>query len=113
MYKVELENEIDSSKIKARGLLMKKELNERRIKMIIQKLEGHLKGIIGLSQDEVNKIGQLTDDEVEQLYDEERKIESEINQDLEDLVPEECDYDNLKLKTPTESESSVIGHLNK
>ena len=28
-------------------------------------------------------------------------------------MPEECDYDNLKLKTPTESESSVIGHLNK
>ncbi len=49
MYKAELENEIDSSKIKARGLLMKKELNERRIKIIIQKLESHLKGTVGLS----------------------------------------------------------------
>ena len=114
MYKIELENEIDTSKIKARGLLMKKELNERRIKIIIQKLESHLKGTVGLGQDEINKIAQLNDDEVEQLYDEERKIESEINQELEDLVPEELSSpDCLKLQKVSESDASVLGHLDK
>ena len=72
-----------------------------------------MKGNVGLSQDEVNKIAQLNDDEVEQLYDEERKIESEINQELEDLVPEELSPDCLKLQKTSESDASVLGHLDK
>lgn len=39
MQNTELEAEIDTSKVKAKELLMKKDLAERRIKMIIQKLE--------------------------------------------------------------------------
>ena len=50
---------------------------------------------------------------MEQLYDEERKIESEINQELEDLVPEELSPDCLKLQKTSESHASVLGHLDK
>lgn len=47
--RAELENEIDRSKVKARGLLMQKELSERRIKIIISKLESHMKNSLGMS----------------------------------------------------------------
>ena len=60
----ELETEIDTSKVKAKELLMKKDLQEKRIKIIIQKLESHMKNEKGMSQDEVNQVGQLTDDEL-------------------------------------------------
>lgn len=78
LIKTELENEIDQQKVKARGLLMRKELQERRIKIIIQKLEAHLKNSLGVSQEQINAIGLLNEDERQQLYDEETKIESEI-----------------------------------
>lgn len=78
LIKTELENEIDQQKVKARGLLMRKELQERRIKIIIQKLEAHLKNSLGVTQEQINAIGLLNEDERQQLYDEESKIESEI-----------------------------------
>jgi len=78
LIRTELENEIDQQKVKARGLLMRKELQERRIKIIIQKLEAHLKNSLGVTQEQINAIGLLNEDERQQLYDEETKIESEI-----------------------------------
>ena len=45
----ELENEIDQNKIKARGLLMQKEMQENRIKLIITKLENHMKNVLNIS----------------------------------------------------------------
>ena len=70
----ELENEIDTSKVKAKELLMKKDLQERRIKIIIQKLESHMKNSNGMTQEEINQVGQLTEDELQLLYE----MESEI-----------------------------------
>ena len=49
LLRVELENEIDSQKVKARGMLMKKELQERRIKLVLNKLEAHLKNVLNMS----------------------------------------------------------------
>lgn len=74
----ELENEIDRQKVKARGLLMQKELSEKRIKIIISKLESHMKNSLGMSQEEINQIGSLTEDEHEGLYELERELEHEI-----------------------------------
>ena len=53
----ELENEIDTSKVKAKELLMKQDLQEKRIKIIISKLESHMKNEKGMAQDEINQIG--------------------------------------------------------
>ena len=79
LVKAELENEIDRQKIKARGLLMQKELSQKRIKIIIQKLETHMKSSLGISQDEINQIGQLTEDELQNLYELEQELDVEIN----------------------------------
>ena len=78
LLRAELENEIDRQKIKARGLLMQKELSERRIKLIIQKFEGHMKNNLNMTQDQINQIGQLNEDELQQLYELERDLENEI-----------------------------------
>ena len=64
MLNTDLENEIDQSKAKARAFLQQKELQERRLKITLQKLEAHMTGIVGMSQDEVNSIGQMTEDEL-------------------------------------------------
>ena len=44
----ELVAQIEHSKIHARGLLAQRELKERKIKLIVGKLEGHLKGPLGM-----------------------------------------------------------------
>ena len=56
MIKQELMEEIDANKLKARSLLMKKELSERRIKLVVYKLESYLKSDKGgkHSQEAVN-----------------------------------------------------------
>ena len=45
---------------------MAKELQERKLKLVLNKLESYLKSDKGgsLTQDQLNGIGQLTDDEV-------------------------------------------------
>ena len=73
-----LETHFDQSKIKARGLLIQKELQERKIKIIVQKLESHMKGTLGMSQEEVNRISRLSADELLQLHDMERELEGEL-----------------------------------
>ena len=42
--RAELENEVDRQKVKSRCQLMQKDLSERRMKMVIEKLENHLVG---------------------------------------------------------------------
>ena len=58
---------------------MQKELSQKRIKIIIQKLETHMKSSLGISQDEINQIGQLTEDELQNLYELEQELDVEIN----------------------------------
>lgn len=78
MQNAELENEIDTSKVKAKELLMKKDLQEKRIKIIIQKLESHMKNEKGMTKEEVNQVGQLTEDELQLLYEMESDIQNEV-----------------------------------
>ena len=42
---------------------MKKELQERRIKLVLNKLEAHLKNVMNMSQEQITAIAQFTDDE--------------------------------------------------
>ena len=42
---------------------MKKELQERRIKIVLNKLEAHLKNVMNMSQEQITAIAQFTDDE--------------------------------------------------
>jgi len=49
LIRTELENEIDAQKVKARGLLMKKEVQERRLKLAIMKFEAHMKNVLSMS----------------------------------------------------------------
>jgi hypothetical protein len=80
----ELIDEIERTKGKARLLLAKKELQERRLKQIIFKLETYLKQRhcecgcdITLSQDRINQIGAMTEQEVQQSLEMERLAELE------------------------------------
>ena len=86
MQNNDLETEMETAKTKARGLLMQKELQERRLKIIIQKLEAYMKNNLEMAQDQVNQIGSLTQDELQMLYEMERDIEGEIQQELDELA---------------------------
>ena len=46
--------------------------------MILQKLETHMKDILGMRQEEVNRITKLSAVEIEQLREQERELESEL-----------------------------------
>jgi len=91
---------------------MKKELKERRVKLVLQKLEAHLKNVLHMGQDQINMIASLTEDECERLYEEENLIENEIQRDLEELVPEQS-YGavDLAIRPQTQSDSSVLENL--
>ena len=64
----DLIEQIDQNKLKARGLLMRKEITERRLKTVVSKLESHLKSQAGgkLSQEQINAIGKFSDHELEE-----------------------------------------------
>ena len=81
--KADLQDDLEAAKIRARTLLMRKELEERRLKQIIGRLESFLKNggdfQLPLSQDKINQIGQLTDDEIMENLDLERELEEAEN----------------------------------
>ena len=76
----DLIDEIESNKQKARGLLMRKELSERRIKLVVYKMESYLKSDKGgnLNQEAINQIGQLTEHEMLEQYELEKELEDDI-----------------------------------
>ena len=57
--------------MKATGLLMQKELQERKLKIVLKKLEAHLKNAFNMSQDEINKVSSLQDEELQHLFESE------------------------------------------
>ena len=59
---------------------MQKELQERKLKIIIKKLEAHMKQTLRMTQEQINRVSQLADDELKQLFETERELESEINE---------------------------------
>lgn len=71
---------------------MKKELQELRLKQTLGKLESYLKSEAAgsLTQQQINQIGQLTDDELLENYEKEKELEEELNTMIANL-------DNLKL----------------
>ena len=79
LIKQDLIDEIEHNKLKARGLLMRKELSERRIKLVVYKLESYLKSDTGgsLSQEQVNEIGKLNEHELNEQYELEKELECE------------------------------------
>ena len=85
LIKQDLIDEIEHNKLKARGLLMRKELSERRIKLVVYKLESYLKSDTGgsLSQEQVNEIGKLNEHELNEQYELEKELEEEIQATLE------------------------------
>lgn len=70
-----------------------------------------MKNVLNMTQEQVNAIGQLTEDERVRLIEEEDQIEREIQQELEDITPEMSHYE-LKMNQPSSSEISIIGNLN-
>ena len=57
--------------MKATGLLMQKELQERKLKIVLRKLEAHLKNAFNMSQDEINRVSSLQDEELQHLFESE------------------------------------------
>ena len=59
---------------------MAKEQQEHKLKVVLNKLESYLKSEKGgkLTQEQINIIGQLTDDEVLEQYELEKDLEDEI-----------------------------------
>ena len=110
LIRTELENEIDAQKIKARSLLMKKEVQERRLKMTIMKFEAHMKNVLSMTQEQINGIVLLTEDERLRLMEEEDQIERDLQDELDEIQPE-LNPNELKLKRATTSEISVIENL--
>ena len=80
--------------------------------MILQKLESHLKDTLGMRQEEVNRITKLSAVEIEQLREQERELESELQRQQEELVPEQFNAESLNLKPESSSEVEVIQNLN-
>ena len=71
-----------------------------------------MKGTLGMSQEEVNRVSKLSATELEQLYEMEQELESELQRQLEELVPVQL-VGSLNLKPASDSESSVIENLNR
>ena len=59
---------------------MGKELQERKLKLVLGKLETYLKSDDGgkHSQEQINGISQMTEDEVLEQYEREKDLEEEI-----------------------------------
>ena len=61
-----------------RGLLLHKQLSDRRVKLILHKLQETIKAQLGFSQDQINQVAQLDAGELQSLEDEQRKFEQEV-----------------------------------
>ena len=74
LVRQDLVEEIEKGKIKARGLLLQKELQEKKLKSVLKKLESHLINNLGISQDDINKVSKFTNEELMDLYQAEKEI---------------------------------------
>lgn len=92
---------------------MQKELQERKIKIILKKLEAHMKNTFSMNQDDINRVSQLKEDELQQLFEIEQELEGDINSQLEELVPDQFTTPNiLRLQSSSSSEAQVLDNLN-
>jgi len=73
--RAELVDAVEQNKAKARALLVQKDTQIQRLKMVCAKYESHLKS--SLSAEEVQKIGQLREEELVKLQQFEAQVETE------------------------------------
>ena len=94
---------------------MAKELQERKLKLVLNKLESYLKSDKGgsLTQDQLNGIGQLTDDEVLEQFELEKDMEDEIQKQLDSMIIAESPVNTItkKLYFQSNSERSLLSHI--
>ena len=76
---------------------MQKEMHERRLKVVLSKLESYLKSEKGggLTQEQINMIGQLSEDEVLEQYEMEKEMEDEIQYQLDQLLQSESPINKM------------------
>ena len=83
---------MDQSKQRARNLLIRKDLQIQKVKLVLAKFEAFIKQNMGLGQEEVNKIGVLREEELLKLQELESEIES--SEDIYQQPFSTAEYDN-------------------
>ena len=71
--------QIEQNKNKARAMLMKKDVQIQRLKIVITKMESHLKTQSSLSNEEIIRITQLKEDEVAKLNEMEKEVDMNLD----------------------------------
>ena len=71
--------QIEQNKNKARAMLMKKDVQIQRLKIVITKMESHLKTQSSLSNEEIIRIAQLKEDEVAKLNEMEKEVDMNLD----------------------------------
>lgn len=59
-------------------MMMRKDINSEKYKLIIGKLESYLKSCVKISQETIFKVCQLSDQELNYLQDSERNLDDQI-----------------------------------
>ena len=75
----QLMEQIEQNKNKARAMLMKKDVQIQRLKIVITKMESHLKTQSSLSNEEIIRIAQLKEDEVAKLNEMEKEVDMNLD----------------------------------
>ncbi len=75
----QLMEQIEQNKNKARAMLMKKDVQIQRLKIVITKMENHLKTQASLSNEEIIRIAQLKEDEVAKLNEMEKEVDMNLD----------------------------------
>ena len=75
----QLMEQIEQNKNKARAMLMKKDVQIQRLKIVITKMETHLKTQSSLSNEEIIRIAQLKEDEVAKLNEMEKEVDMNLD----------------------------------
>lgn len=93
---------------------MKKELAERRVKLVVYKLESYLKSEEGgnISQEQINKIGQLNERELNEQYELEKELEEEIQAVLDQQNNSSTFRPTPIKKQESNTPDSVIDQIN-
>ena len=55
-----------------------------------------MKNVLNVTQEEINGVGQLTEDELQLLYEMEGEIESEIQEEMKDLEGQQDSINQLQ-----------------
>ena len=73
--RLDLVDKIEANKEKARQFLMQKDMQTQRLKMVLLKVENQLKIHYNLSQEEINKMATLKEEEVARMLNLEKELD--------------------------------------